>query len=303
MPFARAAGELEFFWGAAVRAATAARRTEAAGAAYAAVQTADLDRLERETPPAPAGPPVQQLSADGALVPLVGGEWAEVKTLAIGEVTGERDADGEWVARTGALSYFARLADAEVFGRLATVETHRRGTATAGTVAAVVDGSEWLQGFIDLQRPDAIRILDFPHAAGYLGAAARATFGEGAPAAAAWAREQAHELKHGDPEGVLAALRALPVADAADPAGAARQRDESLAYLQKRRSQIDYARFRRLGLPIGSGLVESANKTVVEARLKGAGMRWARARVDPMVALRTVVCGDRWADAWPLIAR
>ena len=44
-------------------------------------------------PPAPGGPAVQYLSADGAMVPLVGGDWAEVKTLALGEVQVQRGAD------------------------------------------------------------------------------------------------------------------------------------------------------------------------------------------------------------------
>jgi hypothetical protein len=47
--------------------------------------------------------------------------------------------------------------------------------------------------------------------------------------------------------------------------------------------------------------VESANKLLVEARLKGAGMRWAPTSVNPMVALRTIAHSDRWAEAWPLI--
>src|SRR6266566_3315557 len=51
-------------------------------------------RLERERPPAPDGPAVQYLSADGAMVPLVGGEWAEVKTLAIGVVEVRPGEDG-----------------------------------------------------------------------------------------------------------------------------------------------------------------------------------------------------------------
>ncbi len=44
--------------------------------------------------------------------------------------------------------------------------------------------------------------------------------------------------------------------------------------------------------------MESANKLRVEARLKGAGMHWARAHVNPMMALRTVAYGDRWAEVW-----
>ena len=303
MPFGRAARELAWFCGAAVGEATARRLTEAAGAAYVAEQTAAAEELAATRPAPPAGPPVQQLSADGAMVPLVGGDWGEVKMLAIGTVAAARGADGTPAVRTGEVSYFARMADHEAFGRLASVETHRRGTETAGTVVAVADGADWVQGLVDLHRPDAVRVLDFPHAVEHLNAAGQATWGAGAPEATAWLARQAHELKTGDPDAVLDALRSLPVHDAADPAAAARVRDQTLAYLEKRRDQIAYARFRRCGFPIGSGMVESAHKTVVEDRLKGAGMHWAPRHVDPMAALRTAVCADRWDAAWRAVAR
>ena len=45
-------------------------------------------------------------------------------------------------------------------------------------------------------------------------------------------------------------------------------------------------------------MVESANKLVVEARLKGSGMHWARDNVNAMLAVRNVVCNDRWAEGW-----
>ncbi|HEV8635409.1 MAG TPA: ISKra4 family transposase, partial [Chloroflexota bacterium] len=210
MPFARAAAELGWFCGAAVGADTARRLAEAAGAALVAHETAEAERLAAERPAPPDGPRVQQLSADGAMVPLVGGEWAEAKTVALGAVGAARDPGGAPVVRTTAVSRFSRLADAEAFGRLALVETHRRGVETAGTVVAVTDGSEWLQGFVDQHRPDAVRVLDFPHAVQHLNAAAQAAFGEASPAAVAWLDQQAAELRDGDPDRVLAALRALP---------------------------------------------------------------------------------------------
>jgi len=223
--------------------------------------------------------------------------------LAIGTVAAARGGDGEPTVRTGDVSYFARMADHATFARLALVEAHRRGTESAGTVVAVADGAEWVQGLVDLHRPDAVRVLDFPHAVEHLNAAGQATWGAGAPEATAWLARQAHELRSGDPATVLDALRSLPVHDAVDPAAAARARDQTLAYLEKRRAQIEYARFRRCGFPIGSGMVESAHKTVVEDRLKGAGMHWAPHHVDPMAALRTAVCADRWDEAWRAIAR
>lgn len=73
----------------------------------------------------------------------------------------------------------------------------------------------------------------------------------------------------------------------------------NLAYLEKREEQMQYPHFQEYGWPIGSGVVESANKLVVEARLKGAGMHWARGAVNPMLTLRNVVCNDRWREAWP----
>ncbi len=149
----------------------------------------------------------------------------------------------------------------------------------------------------------AVRILDFSHAVEHLNRAAQGVWGPGAEEGADWLREQARSLKHGDPDQVLDALKALPVEGGDDPAVAGRKRDETLQYLEKRREQIDYAQFLALGYPIGSGSVESANKLVVENRLKGSGMHWARGNVNPMVALRGMCCSDRWADGWPALWR
>jgi hypothetical protein len=97
------------------------------------------------------------------MVPLVGKRWGEVKTLVLGTIGAPKVRDGEQEVHTEELSYFSRMVDHETFGRLATVETFRRGTATAGEVCAVNDGAEWEQRLVDLQRPDAVRILDFGH--------------------------------------------------------------------------------------------------------------------------------------------
>jgi len=47
--------------------------------------------------------------------------------------------------------------------------------------------------------------------------------------------------------------------------------------------------------------VESGNKLVVEARLKGSGMHWAEHHVNPMLALRNIVCSRRWKEDWPKV--
>jgi len=299
LPFERVPAEMRHFTTTSVSVETARRWTERAGAAQVALELAAVERLERETPDPPQGPAVQQLSVDGAMVPLVHGEWAEVKTMAIGTVEQRLTTAGEREAHTTDLSYFSRLTDAETFGRLTLVETYRRGTETAGRVCAVLDGAVWQQGVIDLHRPDAVRILDFPHAGEHLSTAAHALLGSG-PEAKGWITTQLHNLKHEDPDAVLAALRTRePSAAVIDLSAARAVRDGAVRYLEERREQIAYAAFRAQGYPIGSGSVESANKLVVEARLKGAGMRWAREHVNPMVAVRALLCSDRWDAAWP----
>ena len=164
-----------------------------------------------------------------------------------------------------------------------------------------MDGAEWQQKFIDLACPDEVRILDWCHAAEYLARAGQAAFGSGTKEAGEWLGRQLHELKHGEPERLLENLCEL-CRELGDGA-ALKTVKASLEYLEKRRGQIRYAQFQARGYPIGSGAVESANKLVVEQRLKGSGIHWARENVNPMVALRTVICSGRWEEVWPQISR
>ena len=296
--FAKASAELTFFTGATLHADTARRRTEAAGAVLVAHQTAEAARILRTHPAAPAGPDTLLFSVDGAMVPIVGGQWMEVRTLAVGEVQPPRMTPEGPLIQTTQLSYFSRLTDSTTFAELALLEFHRRGIETAGRVGAVVDGAEWCQSFIDYQYADAVRILDLPHAAEHItlfGQIATPTGPLVSPSECARLR---HALKHDGPEGVLAELRAL-VAAHPDLAEAAKP----LAYLEKRQAQLAYPQFAAAGWPLGSGMVESANKLVVEDRLKGAGMHWVEVNVNPMLALRNAVCNDRWEECWGVIER
>lgn len=311
MPFVPVTKGLYHFLKVNVSEPTARRDTEKAGQAYVEVQTGQVEALERDGPGAPQdepqGPAVQQMSVDGAMVPLVRKRWGEVKTLVLGTVGEPKLRNGELEVHTTELSYFSRMTDHETFGRLATVETHRRGTGTAGKVCAVNDGAEWEQGFVDLHRPDAERILDWGHGAEHLGEVAQALYGVETPASKEWLPAERHELRHGDSETVLADLRRLREELAAEGevgmrAEALKVVTANLEYFEKRREQIRYSEFEQAGYPIGSGAVESGNKLVVEARLKGAGMHWADPNVDRMVALRNIACSDRWEEAWPQIA-
>jgi hypothetical protein len=118
MPFAKAATMLTDFTQVPVSAATAQRHTEAIGIAYEALQLAEVEQIEQDWPEVPAGPQKLLLSVDGAFVPVLHGEWAEVKTLVVGEVGQPVEVKGEQVVPTHTLSYFSRLSEAEAFERL-----------------------------------------------------------------------------------------------------------------------------------------------------------------------------------------
>jgi hypothetical protein len=299
LPFEQVPSLLASLCGLRVSVSTVRALTEAAGAALCTVVETELARLVRDLPPAPDGADTHLVSVDGAMVPIVGGTWREVRTLAIGRVCHEADA----TVTTDELSYCCRMVDAERFADLATVEMHRRGVERARVVAAVADGALWCQSFFDLHVPDSVRILDFPHAVEHVGAVASAVFGDGSDAAVGWVATQRQALRHGDPQAVLTAIAALPVEEATNPEDARATRDRELAYFRARQDQITYAAFSARGLPIGSGAVESANKRVVESRLKRAGMHWALDHVNPMLALHGAHCSQQWDPAWSALCQ
>jgi hypothetical protein len=296
MPFEKAAELFGALQEIEISPALSQRYSEEAGLAYVEIQTEEVECLEREMPEAPQGGEKLQMSADGAMVPLLHGVWEDVRTLVIGEVQPAVKEGDEWVVHTRNLSYFSRKMNAQEFTRLALVETQRRGIEKAKQVAALMDGSDWLQGFTDHHRPDAVRILDFPHAGDHISLIGEHLFGEGTPQAKEWITQCLHRLKHEGPGELLAEFHQLQEQHPEENAITG-----NLTYLEKRQAQMQYPFFQAQGWPIGSGIVESGNKLVVEARLKGSGMHWADKNVNPMLAIRNILCSDRWKQEWPRI--
>ena len=293
MPFRVSTEILSALTGVRLTESMIRRVTLKSGRILVALEEKAVELLEKEAPTVEASAPRLQLSVDGAMVPLRRGAWAEARTLVVAALGCE---DSQLRADT--LSYFSRMSDHATFSRMATIETHRRGVEKAELVLAINDGAEWIQETVDLHRPDAVRILDWAHASSHVHDAGHAFFGEGC---GAWCEAQLAILRHGEPIDVIVELaRLADTLDAEHPAQATVA--QNLIYLAKRYDQIQYAAYSARGYPIGSGIVESANRTVVQARLKGAGMHWAPSSVNPILALRSAACSDRWSFVWPRIA-
>lgn len=176
----------------------ARRRTEDAGKVYLELQ-ADPDR-QAQLSVAPVCDRIM-LSLDAAKVQTTSGDWRDVKTMTIAEV----QADGE----TSNNSYFSRMCEYTVFTKDVQVEIKRRQVKLSRQACAPSDGGEWIPPVIDECRPDAVRILDFYHAAEHLATPARETFGEGSPAFHAWFDLARHQLRYDTPDDALATLAEL----------------------------------------------------------------------------------------------
>ena len=305
VPFEEAGAVLALALGVQVSAATLRRQTYAAGEAALTVEDAAL-HVALATPVVhPAPPALLQVSIDATKVPLVGGAWTDVKLAVFAElVPGPADDTGQPTHAPQHHSYVARWEPAAQFGQTLTLEAQQRGVDEAGTVVSPNDGADWIQGTLDLIAPQAVRILDFPHAVEHLGTLAALVTDHDA-AAAAWVATQRTAFVRQGAGVVLATLEdclaqgpsptARPDAEGRAPA---EQLAREVAYFTTRAAQLAYPSFRAAGYPLGSGLVESGQKVVIGPRFKGAGHHWASQHLNPLLVLRCASCNERWPATW-----
>jgi hypothetical protein len=151
---------------------------------------------------------------------------------------------------------------------------------------------DWLR--VNFSRVEAV-ILDFYHATEYLGDLARALHPDDDEARQAWLCDWCHRLKHKGGAAVLEDLRGLELCSRAAVAALA----DVSRYFANQLHRMDYPRYVAKGWAIGSGPIESACKTVIGQRMKGAGMRWGQEGADCVGHLRALFkSGDRQWDAY-----
>jgi len=86
-------------------------------------------------------------------------------------------------------------------------------------------------------------------------------------------------------------------------AGVQEKLDEQLKYIANNKDRMRYATLRAAGLPVGSGVTESAAKTVVGHRAKRSGQRWSESGLAGVLALRAVLLSDRLPRFWVQFSR
>lgn len=155
-----------------------------------------------------------------------------------------------------------------------------------GTVVWLGDGARENWRLANELCPLAIQVLDVPHAVHWAMACGKALLGEGHCLLPHW-EARIHQLLDADAaDAAIAELMAcLPFADTDEQLAAL---DDVVGYYRSNQKRMRYRTFRNLGLPVGSGIVESAHRHVLQVRMKRAGQRWGLVRARRMVRLRAV---------------
>ena len=163
-------------------------------------------------------------------------------------------------------------------------EACRRGVDNAKAVVCVSDGAAWIWAIVFMCFAVRIEILDWWHAVQRLWTIANDHF-TSEQEAAHWVEAQKAAFAHSRLRQVLHATRLLYPKGTPLPEPVR----QAVGYIFHNRRRMDYAAFRHAGYPIGSGTIESACKTVVQARMKQSGMRWSRHGAQSMLALRCLL--------------
>lgn len=235
-------------------------------------------------------------SLDGVMTPLKG-EWRELKVVSWYEAErvtrskprrhhGKRSQAQEDI-QTKNISYAADQQDAESFGKLVWATGCQRAVDSYAEIIFIADGAAWIWRLVEQYYPNAVQIVDWYHACGYLAPIAQAAFGGDRKAADIWLEQTREELWQGRIQAVLAACRALE-AKAPEPVR------KALSYYSNNEKRMNYAYLREQGYLIGSGTVESACKQIALLRLCCAGARWSRDGLVQTAKARAAWLSDAW---------
>lgn len=265
---------LEKLTGVHIAHSTLHQMTVAAGEDLQEISSTQLvgDKMPRSTR-------VGYLSADGVHVNTLDG-WREMK---LGCLYDE--------AQT-VLHYVATFDQCNAFGQKLRELASRADVGRAQTVIAIADGAAWIWEQVRTRLPFAsVEIVDFYHAAENIGKAAKEMYGEGTPQAKEWLQKKRRMLRR---QGVGRLLDTLV------NSRRYRNRDPAMVrlvnYLRSHRHRMEYPTFHRRGYDIGSGMIESSCKNVVQARLKGCGMRWTLHAATAVANLRALFLSGYWDD-------
>lgn len=235
------------------------------------------------------GKKVHCLAIDGTMIPGLPNpedhrlDWHEVK---LATVFDRRDIEAPF--------YVASTENAEEFGLRLWRELDSKGMRPQSMAQIIADGAPWIWNLADLHFPGVTQLLDFYHAAEHLHKTAVALWPEGT--ANIWWQRRLGQLKTGDLGNFFAALKLIAKRKMTSDAEVSPEK--LLRYFEDNRHRLGYAQALKSNLPIGSGVVESAGRHIVQQRLKLSGMRWSLPGAQAVLNLRTRHRNGQFEQYW-----
>jgi Uncharacterised protein family (UPF0236) len=257
---------------------------------------AQIKRIEPETASLPAGGVAQIIAeTDGCLIPIVKIAAKGPKDRRKRRLLDWQEARLSLAYRTGSLTkhYQATLQAVAVAGQQLLACAVQAGAGQKSRIHCVGDGAAWIVRQVEERFGKQGRyLLDFYHVSEYLAQAAEAITSK----TAEWRRRQQERLKRNQVGRVLAELtRHLEEEEDEECQAPVRA---CWRYLSNRLENLDYKGAIAAGLPIGSGEIESGNRSVIQARLKRSGAWWKEENAEAMLGLRALRASGQWESYW-----
>lgn len=221
-------------------------------------------------------------------------EWREPKQVIIFAHDEQGRMDKEFRATID-----ATFLGPDAVAELVAMHLHRLGAAQALSITFVCDGAPWIWDRIPkmvssakLTKVPVYEVLDCPHAAHHI-SLALAALGLGDKQRMPLYREHRTLLRNGQWRRVVEELMELGTCQPGNERLAT-----EIAYLQKHGAagRLSYPYFRGLGIPIGSGAIESSIRRVINLRIKSNAMFWRESHAEQMLQVRAQVLSDRWDE-------
>jgi hypothetical protein len=227
--------------------------------------------------------------------------WREVKVGVLARLGERITKAGKRVPQLTQRRLVAVLGDIDAFSARLWLASVQQGVLSSQRVVWLSDGGRGFWRLFDERFAKyATGILDFYHAAQNLWKGSKAWLDGRTQQARYWFTKTRRLLRRGKVNKVMADIEAALALEGL-PLSAHQSLTNLYNYLDKHRDHIDYAKFKELGLPIGSGIVESACKWLIQQRFKGVGMRWSEDGFNHLLHLRLAWVNGRFDDLFPLI--
>lgn len=185
--------------------------------------------------------------------------------------------------------YVSYLGDSETFKKMLFKAAIDNGYGTTKNIVFVADGAKWLWNMCDELFPDAVQILDYYHLSENVYKYANHLFPNDKTKMKNWAKTCLKEIEEGN---VDAIIEQLPD----DNYNYHLDIPNLKGYLINNKNRINYNEYKEQGYNIGSGSIESANKKVIQQRLKQPGMHWSNKGCQSIASLRTKYCSNQWDE-------